>query len=232
MSRADRFDEKYFRSVYRDYERQNPPAKLRFYRDTLIQHLPSKRSVRILDLGCAFGGFLAALPIDWKKYGMDISSFALEHAKHLHPSIHFLQGDAALPPLRGRFDCVAALDILEHLADPASALEQAAELLQPRGLLTAVVPVYDGPLGWLVHLLDRDPTHVQKQSRAFWLELIGARFTILTWCGIYRYLLPRGVPGRPFLHFHSENWRTLAPAIMLVAQARPGLRSRAASPRS
>jgi hypothetical protein len=77
-----------------------------------------------------------------------------------------------------------------------------------------VVPVYDGPLGPVVRMLDGDPTHVHKESRDFWLDWAGERFVIQEWCGVFRYLLPRG----PYINWPTQALRRIAPAIAVVVR--------------
>jgi hypothetical protein len=79
-----------------------------------------------------------------------------------------------------------------------------------------VVPVYDGPLGWLVRRLDKDPTHVHKMPRNFWLEWAARTFEVVEWLGTYRYLTPLGV----YVHFASRRLRRWSPAVAVAARRR------------
>ena len=54
-------------------------------------------------------------------------------------------------------------------------------LLRPGGLFVFVVPTYDGPLGPIVHLLDRDPTHIHRTNRKFWLDWAARHFDVQEW---------------------------------------------------
>lgn len=209
------FDEEYYRSVYRNYARQNPARKLRFYRELLERHVAGG-APRLLDLGCAFGLFLASLPPDYRRFGVDASEYALREARKRATGAKFVAGDCASPPLRGPFDAIVAFDVLEHIPDLDGALDFIAGALAPAGVLVCVVPVYDGPLGPVIRALDRDPTHVHKLPRQWWLDRIGARFEIVEWTGILRYLIPPGY----YLHAPSRTIRTFAPAIAVAARRR------------
>src|SRR5881397_3923304 len=68
-----------------------------------------------------------------------------------------------------------------------------------------------------VHLLDRDATHVHKQSRGFWLRWAEERFVLVDWIGLCRYLLPGGY----YVHYTTHAWRRFTPAIAVVARNRP-----------
>src|SRR6185503_2768349 len=71
------FDREYFDRNYRDYERQNPPRKLRFYRRLLERVLSREGRRSILEIGCGPGAFLASLDDRWHKYGFDVSPYAI-----------------------------------------------------------------------------------------------------------------------------------------------------------
>jgi SAM-dependent methyltransferase len=86
------FEREYYESHYRDYARQNPPRKLRFYRGLAERAAAGKRSPRILDVGCAFGAFLSALDPEWQRFGADVSRFATDRAALEVPGAAFAQG--------------------------------------------------------------------------------------------------------------------------------------------
>lgn len=214
MPLSTQFDERYFASCYGDYFRQNPRGKLRFYRELLQRHLPPSPSPRVLDLGCAFGLFLAELPREFRKFGVDASHHALSAAASRLPAAHFINADCGAPPISSRFDAIVAFDVLEHIPSVDATLEFVHRSLTPNGVFLFVVPVYDGPLGPIVRWLDRDPTHVHKRSREWWLARIGRSFEVISWTGIVRYLVAR----RFYLHLPSSAIRGVAPAIAVVSR--------------
>ena len=73
-----------------------------------------------------------------------------------------------------------------------------------------------GALGkvWLVHRLDRDPTHLHKVGRADWVEWAQRRFQVLEWGGAFRFLFPGGV----YLHWPTRLMRSATPCIAVVAR--------------
>ena len=207
------FDEAYYASVYGNYAKQNPARKLRFYRTLLERHV-NGAAPRVLDLGCAFGLFLASLDARYRRYGVDASAYAVRQAAARTPEARFAVGDCAAPPFAGPFDAIVAFDVLEHIPDLEGTLDFIASSLAPGGVLIFVVPVYDGPLGPIVRLLDHDPTHVHKHGRRWWLDRIASRFEVLEWTGILRYLIPPGY----YLHAPSRQIRTFSPAIAVAAR--------------
>ncbi|HET8550073.1 MAG TPA: class I SAM-dependent methyltransferase [Bryobacteraceae bacterium] len=216
------FGPDYFSKVYRDYGRQNPPYKLRFYREMLARHISPKDDVAILDVGCAFGDFLSSLPRTWKRHGIDISSFAIAEARRKHPDIEFAAATLETNPFRGPFDVVTSFDVIEHIADLDLVAASVKALLRAGGVFMLVVPAYDGPIGPVVHVLDRDPTHVHKRSRRFWLEWAAQHFRVRRWTGIYRFLLPGGL----YVHAPLHALRAFSPAILVVTTTEPSPRDR------
>ncbi len=213
-SSEPRYGPEYFRDVYRDYAAQNPPRKLAFYRGLADRAAGDRARPRLLEVGCGPGFFLAGLDPRFERFGTDVSAWAVTQARSRVPAAAIEQASAEAVPFSGEFDVAAAFDVLEHLPDPAAALAALDARVKPGGAIVFVVPVYDGPAGILVRALDRDPTHVQKHSRRFWLSLAAGRFRVEEWWGIFRYLLPRG----PYVHVPSLRLRGLAPAIAVLAR--------------
>jgi SAM-dependent methyltransferase len=113
---------------------------------------------------------------------------------------------------------VVAWDVLEHIPDLDDALGVLHARLEPSGVLVAVVPVYDGPLGWLVERLDRDPTHVAKWTRRQWVAALERHgFEVLATGGVLRRLMF----GRWYVHLTrpARLWRRAGSAFWFAARA-------------
>ena len=210
------FERDYFEQQYRDYERQNPARKLVFYRYLLVRSVPRGASPRVLDYGCAFGLLLGELDRRWQRTGIDASSWAVQRARNRFPDIDFRCLEPGSYPEIDRQDVIAAFDVLEHVPSLDECLRWLWDSLAVGGALVFVVPVYDGPSGPFIRWLDRDPTHVHRESRAFWLQRVGQWFEIEDWWGILRYL----VPGGPYLHLVTHRLRHWTPAMACVARRR------------
>ncbi|MEQ9379919.1 MAG: class I SAM-dependent methyltransferase, partial [Pirellulales bacterium] len=165
MSRE--YEQEYFEQNYRNYARQNPPTKLRFYRNLLESAAPGRTQRRILDIGCAFGVFLGGLDDSWEKFGIDQSQFAIERARHNLPDSTLRVGTATDIPYEGPFDAIVSFDCLEHVEDLDAVRRTISTHLAPDGAILFVVPVYDGPTGPVIRMLVNDPTHVHKRDRWF-----------------------------------------------------------------
>jgi SAM-dependent methyltransferase len=213
--KSSRYGPSYYHSVYRHYERQNPARKLNFYRDLVFRHVGCKPA-RMLDVGCAFAKFLASLPQSWDRFGIDVSSFAIEEARRKHPELHLAAATLDSNPFPGPFDVITSFDVIEHIESLDDVAAGIGNILKPGGLFVFVVPTYDGPLGPVVHRLDRDPTHIHKTHRRFWIEWASRHFDAVQWMGAYRMLLPHG----PYIHWPTRLLRRFAPAIVVTAKAR------------
>ena len=128
-----------------------------------------------LDVGAAGGGNTRVLQrAGWTaaalEYGADGALVAAERG------IPTVRGDATrLPFAAESLDLVVAYDVLEHIADDATAAKQIFELLRPGGTFLVAVPC-DMRL-WSAH--DEAVGHVRRYSRDELLRLLtGAGFVL------------------------------------------------------
>jgi SAM-dependent methyltransferase len=130
-----------------DYERN--PERFRLATRVTRQYLTAAHSLyhhlaellaqvdprRILDIGCGEGALRAALPaqLQPRLVGLDASATMLR--AHPPPVVH---ADAtALPFFAEMFDAAVAINVLDHLPEPAVAIDQAHRVLVPGGILIA-----------------------------------------------------------------------------------------------
>ena len=97
---------------------------------------------RVLDIGCASGGLLAALrPRAGHLAGLEVSPTAAHAAAQIGDQVVCgALEDRELPFEPGFFDLVVLADVLEHLADPAAGLARAAAWCRPGGAVLVSVP--------------------------------------------------------------------------------------------
>jgi SAM-dependent methyltransferase len=146
--------------------------------------------------------------------GVDVSEFAVRAHAATYPDETFIVCDAEhIADLGQIFHVVTAFDVLEHLHDPDGAASAISRSLVEGGTLIFVVPVYDGPLGPVVRILDRDETHVQLRSRQWWLDWAGSHFKVAESLGIFRML----TPWNQYIHLPTQTFRKIAPAILVTA---------------
>ena len=124
-----------------------------------------------IEIGCATGELIAALPVQsgGRKVGMDISAGNIAAARVRFPDVEFRCGDFRDGPDE-RFDVVVMSDVLEHVPDDAGFLRDAAK----RGELVLVnLPLEDN---WLNRRrrygADDVSGHLRKYSLADGLALV------------------------------------------------------------
>ena len=126
--------------------------------------LPADRGAAIAEVGCGWGRYLVALAEAGytRCEGVDVSEEQVAYARDTMKLANVTRGDgvAWLSDRRERFDCILALDVLEHLDTPALlALGNAArEALRPGGRFVVHVPNALAPMNPLRHA---DLTHVR-----------------------------------------------------------------------
>ncbi len=153
------------------------PARIFYVREKIFAHIGKNHrtpkplnGLRLLDVGC--GGGLIAEPLarlGATVTGLDPSPETIEaaraHAAAQELDIEYIMGTTQdLLERSRRFDCVTALEVVEHVPDISAFLESCAGLLEPNGLL-------------IVSTLNRTP-------KSYALGIIGAEY-VLGW-------LPKG----------------------------------------
>lgn len=122
---------------YADY-RGDAPLYLKTFRkrSKLVQRY-FDTPLRLLDIGCAAGYFMAVMrDLGWKVEGVEPSSTIVQFARARFGLDQIVQGtlEAAPWPTRS-FDLVTMWDVVEHVPDPVSLLKKAASLLRDEGHL-------------------------------------------------------------------------------------------------
>lgn len=126
------------------------PVRLRYIRDQIDQHWRVDECTRTplagktaLDVGCGAG--LLAEPLarlGAKVTGIDASpkliAVAKEHRARAGLDIDYRAGELAA--LDGQFDLVTCMEVIEHVADPATFVRTLAARLAPGGLLILSTP--------------------------------------------------------------------------------------------
>ena len=111
-----------------------------------VQALVPRSARRVLDLGCSTGALGAELNArqDAVVVGVELDPAHASEAQRRLDRV--VVGDAeellAAPGAAelGRFDCIVAADVLEHLRDPWTALRRAVALLDPGGVVVVSLP--------------------------------------------------------------------------------------------
>jgi 2-polyprenyl-6-hydroxyphenyl methylase/3-demethylubiquinone-9 3-methyltransferase len=126
------------------------PVRLKYVRDQVDQHWQGDECSRTplegktaLDVGCGAG--LLAEPLarlGARVTGIDASpevvAVAREHATAMGLEIDYRAGD--VHQLDGKFDLITSMEVIEHVADPASFVRALANRLAANGLLIMSTP--------------------------------------------------------------------------------------------
>lgn len=128
---------------------------------------------RVLDFGCNDGALVEYCKPD-AYLGVDIAENGLTRARAAHPEYRF----AAAVPDGERFDTVAALAMIEHVADPGGMIATFAGLLEPGGWIVLTTPhprlEWAHTVGAKLHLLSSEAhdEHEELLGRQRMQELV------------------------------------------------------------
>jgi SAM-dependent methyltransferase len=132
------------------------------------RHAPPRQAgSAILDIGCGYGYLLRRFRRRYRLVGIDLSPHAAARAALGVPDAVVLSADVQRPlPFDRPFDVVLAINVIEHLPDPAGAVEHLREVLMPGGLCVIHLPTINGPVSRLIYRFAyaKDPTHVYRPS--------------------------------------------------------------------
>ncbi len=179
-------------------------------RDSYIRRLIVRRvpSGRLLDVGCGLGLFLQRMAGEFELYGVDLSDYAIAEASKRLPGAHLATGSltdgglAREPGFDVTFDVVTAINIFEHLDDPAAGLDAVRFRLRPGGLLVAHLPTIGNRVQARMYAgsYDRDPTHIYRPSGAEFSALAERHGFVTSTCSYAPFIgapLWRRLPWHP-----------------------------------
>jgi len=202
----------------------------------MLERLGIMPPASVLEAGCGWGVNLAALEAaGYEITGLDISRRALSRLDG--PQRQLIEADLSLglPDTVPAYDCVLALDVIEHIDDDSHAMRELVRLVKPGGRMIVSVP----SLPDLYSEFDEVQGHRRRytvQSLRLCLEQAGLAVEDVMWWGQWMVRLlrarkrrSRGRPGDtsadvykrylslppwPFplamsIMFRIDHWRTL-----------------------
>ena len=165
----------YFANVYGAASETGEPSQtwIDRARDQLLVTIAAQYSPRpleesdVVDVGCGYGWLLDNFTSAHRLCGSDISEHAIVMAKNRHADTEYRQADLLDgPPFEGTFDIVLAVNLIEHLTDPAAGVKSIRGLCRPGSIALVHLPVIDNALGKWIY--DRtyasDPTHIYRPT--------------------------------------------------------------------
>lgn len=188
-------------------------ARERFLLRVLDRHLSPGAADRVLDFGCGDGLFFEKLARYGAPEGIETDRRLLSDSGPWRSKIstEVLRPDSTQ---QGRYGLIVALDVLEHIADPAPVLSELARRLRPGGLFIATVPAFQQL--WTAH--DVLNEHVKRYTvsdaaalvAASGLRVTAARYffvwlALLKWMVVQKERLSPPTPRPPVLPFTPLN---------------------------
>ena len=106
----------------------------------ILRQIPTNlRRGRLLDIGAGSGILIEqAKGMGFDAEGVEPSIELQAQARNLGLNVH--RGVLPHPDVRGPFDVITIVDVIEHVPDPVGLLRQARELLAPKGVLLVATP--------------------------------------------------------------------------------------------
>ena len=149
----EQYDKDYFKdtlkesmSGYMDYSKQSRPLRMNFkiLLSRILPYLPTDTPKSMLDVGCAYGFFLdEARMLGLSVHGLDLSESAVQWMEK-HLGIKGTVGFSFNAP-KGPFDLITASEVIEHILDPHSFLDDLYKRLNAGGILVIVTGANDTP---------------------------------------------------------------------------------------
>lgn len=172
---TDDYGADYFANVYGAASKTGEPSQtwIDRARDRLLVKLAIDNSAKplnqldIVDVGCGYGWLLDTFTGAKSLTGSDISEHAITMAKSRNQERKYEVADLLDgPPFPETFDVILAVNLIEHLTDPARGVDSIKALCAPGSLVLVHLPVVDNKLGKWIY--DRtyasDPTHIYRPT--------------------------------------------------------------------
>ena len=97
----------------------------------------------VLELGCAHGSFVALMrQAGFHAAGTEMSPWVVDFARKTFAIPVYAGPVESLDLPAASLDCIALMDVLEHLPEPAATMRRCLELLKPDGLLLIQTPCF------------------------------------------------------------------------------------------
>ena len=132
--------------------------------DVALADIP--KGARVLEVGCATGAFVERLcTMGLDAAGIELNQAAVTEGRSLGRRVRHESLADVLAREPGSYDVVCSFQVLEHVPDPRSFLEESAKLLCPGGRLIFCVPHADSFIRREFNPLDMPPHHVSRWTR-------------------------------------------------------------------
>jgi 2-polyprenyl-3-methyl-5-hydroxy-6-metoxy-1,4-benzoquinol methylase len=190
----------------------------------LLELLPKRRGGHVLDCGCGAGDNARILSYrGWTVTGITISPSERQLALAYCDQVYLADLTQGIPgTVSGGYDIVLMSHVLEHLLHPENVLQDAKEVLAPKGMIAVALPnflAYPNRIRFLLGKFEytsggiMDDTHVRFYTFATGAELLrsnGYRVVVSLADGVFplwklRNIFPLAFVGR--LNRWACRWR-------------------------
>ncbi len=168
-------------------------------------------SGRFLDVGCSLGYTVkAAADAGFDAFGIDPSAAAVSAGQRMFPGLDLRQGTVEKELIEpASLSVLFAAEVIEHLANPASLLDRAAQWLRPGGLIYLTTP-------------DAGHWRVPRDVASWRMVLPPHHLTLMTKRGLREALSRRGFGDIHFDLTFKRQIRVLARCVDGDRESRNG----------
>jgi 2-polyprenyl-6-hydroxyphenyl methylase / 3-demethylubiquinone-9 3-methyltransferase len=210
------------------------PVRLKYIRDMIDQHWQCDECSRTplegktaLDVGCGAG--LLAEPL--ARLGATVTAVdaspeliavAREHAAAMGLEIDYRAG--AVEALKGQFDLIICMEVIEHVADPAAFVAALAKRLAPDGLLVLSTPNQTSWSRLMVIVIGEGTGQIPKGTHDFDKFITPERMKMLLADAGLNCLDVEGIAWSPTrgLHLSDDVRLNYLLAVIHAAKSDPG----------
>ena len=143
-----------------------------------------------LEIGCGTGFVISCIAKRFPKarlIGSEYFEEGLVYARQRVPTAEFTQMDARCIPYESELDAIGAFDVLEHIEEDESVLQQMYKALRPGGCVFITVPQHR----WLWSAVDVYACHVRRYGASeLHIKVRKAGFEIIRSTSFVSTLLP------------------------------------------
>lgn len=146
---AEQYKAQYGKTYLEDFDSIKKNSLRRMIEINGTIKLSKTTSPKILDIGCAYGPFLAAAQENgWQPYGTDIAADAVEYVRKtlLYPAVQsaFPDFDPGEEFGINKFDAVTMWFVIEHFSDLKTVLEKVSSIVKKGGVFAFSTPSGEG----------------------------------------------------------------------------------------
>jgi len=128
----------------------------------ILDNITKNKKIKILDFGCGPGSTINVLKKFGTTYGIDIEPRAIKYCREKGiKNVLLVKQNKKLPFKNATFDLIACLDVLEHIKNDSSTLNEFSRILNNNGVVIITVPSFH----FLWGELDIRSHHVRRYNR-------------------------------------------------------------------